>query len=113
MLGIAQFGKKGSRRLCLDCCGGPIPESRTGGRTHAPQSRSPSESLKQFWWANGNGYPYRSRSLSHWVPADGTRPQPMRTDQNHFVVSRYVFARDGSTEMLQSHNKSMRPCQTA
>jgi hypothetical protein len=40
------------------------------------------------------------RSLSHKIDvAEGTRPQPMRTDQNYLAVSYYVSKRDWSTEL--------------
>ena len=48
---------------------------------------------------NEDGYLYRSRSLSHWVgSAEGTRPQPMQTDQNHVAASYNISERHWNTE---------------
>src|SRR5260221_5052568 len=94
-VGIARLGKKRSQRFCLDFCGGPIPGIIwAGGLAWPVQSRDPRE-FSNCSGRQRDSYLYRSRSLSHRIgSADGTRPQPMRTDQKHIVASCYVCERD-------------------
>ena len=90
-LKIGRLGKKRSQRLCLDRCGGgPIPES--SGPADALCRHNLAIRNSQLILAdNGDSCLHGPRSLSRWSgTADGTRPQPMRTDQNHFMASCYV-----------------------
>jgi hypothetical protein len=97
-LGLLSSVRKRSRRNLLDC------RTRTYSRIICDRRISTGrctnlavDNLRFQPDLAGNGdiclCLYRSRSLSHWIgPAGGTRPQPMRTAQNHLVASRCVSA---------------------
>ena len=89
----------------MHCYAGPIPKHLVPlDRVTLAQSRDLARILNPFWQATGT-VAYRSPSLSHWIgPADGTRPQSMLTDQNHFVASCYVSERNRTTEVIQARN---------
>src|ERR1700732_4818080 len=88
-------------------CGESIPELSGTGVFASPLHNLAIRANSQTGLAgNGDSYLYRSRSLSHWIdPADGTRPQPMPTDQNHFAVSSCFSERNGNTEASQAQTE--------
>src|ERR1700730_396119 len=104
LLGLARNG--GSVFLWI-VCGESIPELSGTGVFASPLHNLAIRANSQTGLAgNGDSYLYRSRSLSHWIdPADGTRPQPMPTDQNHFAVSSCFSERNGNTEASQAQTE--------